>query len=107
MTATAPTLFDWSRDKGRDICAPRHRGNAQSAAANLVTDKSRDRARILAHLRTVTDATCDEVEIALSMNHQTCSARFTELKASREIVEGEGKRPTRTGCKAQSWRAAV
>lgn len=92
---THPDLFD--------ICARNHRGNECSKQANRVTSKSLDRLRILHHLRTVTDATCDEVELALEMNHQTCSARFSELKREGIIVPTV-KRATRTGCKAQAWR---
>jgi hypothetical protein len=87
-----------------DICARRHGGDAQSVSANKVTDKSRDRSRIVAYLATVSDATCDEVEIALSMNHQTCSARFSDLKRANHIIPGNGKRPTRSGCLAQTWK---
>ena len=90
-----------------DICAARHEGNAESAAANRRTNKSRDRARILAHLRTVPDATCEEVEIALNMGHQTCSARFSELKRDGEILAVEERRATRSGCLARAWRGKI
>lgn len=87
-----------------DICANRHKDNEFSCTANAKTDKNRDRARILAYLTTVRDATCDEVEVALGLNHQTCSARFSELKMSGDIW-ATTKRPTRSGCMAQAWRA--
>jgi hypothetical protein len=86
-----------------DICARNHGGNECSKEANRVTSKSIDRKLIVEYLGTVTDATCDEVEIALEMNHQTCSARFSELKREGIIVPTV-KRATRTGCKAQAWR---
>ena len=86
-----------------DICARNHGGNECSKQANRVTAKAKDRNRIIAHLLFGTDATCDEVEIALEMNHQTCSARFSELKREGIIVPTV-KRATRTGCKAQAWR---
>jgi hypothetical protein len=92
---TNPDLFD--------ICANRHRGNECSKNANRVTCKAKDRLRIVEYLRTVTDATCDEVEVALEMNHQTCSARFSEMKERGWIVPTV-KRATRTGCPAQAWR---
>jgi predicted ArsR family transcriptional regulator len=85
-----------------DICSRRHGGNPMSQAANRHTAKGRDRSRIIAHLRTVPNATCDEVEQALGMNHQTCSARFSELKMEGAIYPVT-KRPTRTGCNAQAW----
>jgi len=85
-----------------DICERNHGGDECSKEANLVTDKSRDKARIVAYLTTVPDATCDEAETALGMNHQTCSARFSELKLAGAIVS-TSKRPTRTGCMAKAW----
>jgi hypothetical protein len=92
---THPDLFD--------ICARNHRGNECSKQANRVTSKSIARQLILAYLHAVTDATCDEVEVAQEINHQTCSARFSELKREGIIVPTV-KRATRTGCKAQAWR---
>jgi predicted ArsR family transcriptional regulator len=86
-----------------DICAARHGGDAQSQAANRLTDKGRDRARILEYLAGVTDATCDEAEAALGMNHQTCSARFSELKREGILCATGRRRPTRHGCLAQAW----
>lgn len=44
-------------------------------------------------------ATCDEVEVALNMRHQSCSARITELRKS-DAIKSIGKRPTRTGSNA-------
>lgn len=88
-----------------DICENRHGGNPESEGANVAaaSGKHRDRSIILQHLDQVGDATCDEVEVALGMRHQTCSARFSELKARGEIV-AVGKRVTRTGCKATVYK---
>jgi predicted transcriptional regulator len=88
----------------QDICFTHHGGNAESVSANLCTDKERDRARILSHLRSVGEATCDEVEIALNIKHQTCSARMSEMKRDGMIVPGQRKR-TSSGCWAQAWLA--
>jgi hypothetical protein len=85
-----------------DICYKNHGGDECSVDANRTTAKSRDRLRIIGYLKKVTDATCDEVEIALGMNHQTCSARFSELKM-QGIITSTTKRPTRTGCLAKAW----
>jgi hypothetical protein len=42
-------------------------------------------------------ATCDEIEIALGMSHQTASARCCGLKI-RELIRPDGRRrPTRSG----------
>jgi hypothetical protein len=48
-------------------------------------------------------ATCDEVEMALDMKHQTASARITELKKMGRIVAlgAEWGRPTRSGRNAR------
>lgn len=91
-------LWEW------DICARKHQGDAQSVAANKVTNKSRDRGRILQFLANVKDATCEETETALGMHRSTASARFSELKRDGRIVQGEGKRKTATGCMAQTWK---
>lgn len=85
-----------------DVCARNHRANPFSTAANSVTAKDRDKARILAFLKPVENATCDETEIALGMGHQTCSARFSELKMSG-LIFAACKRQTRTGCMAQAF----
>lgn len=45
-------------------------------------------------------ATCDELEVALSMKHQTCSARCTELKLEHHIFPNGKKRMTRGGHRA-------
>lgn len=86
----------------QDICANRHGGNALSASANRVTDKKRDMVRILNHLLFVDDATCDELEVALNLSHQTCSARMADLKRAGHIFPTV-KRKTRTGSLAQAW----
>lgn len=85
-----------------DICENKHKGNPLSKRANLLTKKNQDRARIKEYLKTVLDATCEETEIALGLHRSTCSARFSELKGSDEIV-ATTKRRTRTGCMAQAW----
>jgi hypothetical protein len=47
--------------------------------------------------RTTEGATCDEVEVALNLSHQTASARMRGLKVMGEIVETKRTRPTRRG----------
>lgn len=88
--------------ENNDICARNHGGNEQSVDANRVTSKHKDKLRILDYLRSVVDSTCDEAEKALGLSHQTCSARFSELKKEGRIVPTV-KRSTPTGCKAQAW----
>ncbi|MBM4093840.1 MAG: hypothetical protein FJ276_31210 [Planctomycetes bacterium] len=98
MSDREPDLFD--------ICARRHRGDEMSRAANLATDKPWNQDRVMQFLATVPDATCDEAEVALDLPHQTCSARFSELKRRKWIVPTT-KRPTRTGCLARAWKVSV
>lgn len=71
-----------------DICARRHRGNRESVAANGVTNKLKDRARILARFERLGNAgaTCDDIELLLGMSHQTASARMAELKRDGVLV---------------------
>lgn len=44
--------------------------------------------------------TCDEVEVALGLSHQTASARIRDLVKASVIVDSDSRRPTRTGRKA-------
>lgn len=85
-----------------DICANRHGGNAESVAANNGTNKKRDFYIILNRLA-VLDGTCDEVERELGMSHQTCSARFADLKRDG-LIEPTTRRKTRSGRWAMAWR---
>jgi hypothetical protein len=80
-----------------DICESRHGGSGNSSAAHdsIIESKAAMRGRILRHLRAI-PSTCDEVEVALSMSHQTASARFSEMRRDGFIRE-VGKRATRTG----------
>lgn len=86
-----------------DVCRNYHGGNPESEAANAATDKQRDRARVLGQLK-MRDMTCDELEVALGMRHQTCSARVADLKKEGRIVPTGLKRKTRTGCNAAVLR---
>jgi len=82
-----------------DVCRRKHGGNAESEAANLVTNKARDRARIISLLKD-RDWTCDELEVATQMSHQTCSARLSELLKDGVAIRTGTRRPTRTGAQA-------
>jgi hypothetical protein len=52
-------------------------------------------------------ATCDEVEVALSMRHQTASARIRELAQEGSLSDTGDRRPTRSGAAARIYRAGV
>lgn len=95
-----------SKDDDGDITWNYHRGNQYSAAAHdtIKHRKQQDVSRILVVLHAHPDGlTCEEVEIQLGMKHQTCSARFTDMKKLGWIVEC-GKRPTRSKRDAGVWR---
>jgi hypothetical protein len=51
-------------------------------------------------------ATCDEAELALGLAHQTCSARFNQLRVELGKIRDSGeRRPTRSGRKAAVYVA--
>lgn len=64
------------------------------------------RARVLEHVRTQGErgSTCDEIEAALGLSHQTASARVHELARSGRL-EPRGRRETRSGRRATVWAA--
>jgi DNA-binding IclR family transcriptional regulator len=87
-----------------DICENNHKGNPESVAANTVTEKQRDRRFVILslHKRGPHGATCDELEVASGMSHQTCSARCSELLkigwiTRKPLGASYEKRKTRTG----------
>jgi hypothetical protein len=81
-----------------------------NAAALSSREKAKaDRLRILEYIRSrgLDGATCDEIEVALSMSHQTASARMTGLKEDRDIETLGEVRKTRTGNRAIAYVATV
>ena len=88
-----------------DITQNYHRGNPESRAAKQLSrhNAERDRARILrlAGVRGAAGLTCDEAERLLGLSHQTCSARFSELKRDKLLVPTQLRRPTRSGAQAR------
>ena len=85
-----------------DITRNYHGGNPQSEKANKRTRKTRDRATLVVflHMCGLHGATCDEAEIATGLSHQTCSARFSDLKKDNVIIEIGETRLTRSGSPA-------
>lgn len=91
----------------------------QTAPYVRSSDTSREAAESiephLAHLeRVVLDAvagtgpagaTCDEIERATGLSHQTASARVRGLFQKRKIETTGDRRPTRSGRNAQVYRA--
>lgn len=95
-TLNADTLLPQMYAKGSET---------SKLAAEQNSSRGNDIARILEYLAYRIDgATCDEIETALGMSHQTASARCRDLKrnefAVTRIDQSTGKtvrRPTRTG----------
>ena len=62
------------------------------------------RGRVLVEIRVRGGATCDEVECALGLRHQTASARICELSEEGRVADSGERRLTRSGRKAVVWR---
>ena len=78
--------------------------DALSSVAESV-DKLRSIVLVMICERDAEGATCDEVEVALSMRHQTASARVNELMEAGKISDSGVRRRTRSGRKAIVWVA--
>lgn len=102
----------------RDITKNYHGGDpfSQEAAVRTERSKANDIARIKAWmiLRGRRGATSYECRLALGMSHQTCSARFTDLKTKEwgcfliPLLTSKGvqvRRLTDTGSPAGVWIA--
>lgn len=72
-------------------------------AAESIADRAASmRAQVADEIRRsgIYGATCDEIEIALGMKHQTASARIKDLKDRGAVRDSGVRRPTRSGCLA-------
>jgi hypothetical protein len=88
-----------------DICANYHGGAKASVKAHQGTPPEvRETQKRLVYLTILRSRdrgmTCDQVEQATGLPHQTASARMTNLKAENKIYETGEERPTRTGSPA-------
>ena len=84
-----------------------HRETSVAAAESMRGKTANLRAKVLACVKScwLHGATCDELEVATGLTHQTCSARVHELMRLGAIVEG-GRRKTRSGRAAIVWVVA-
>lgn len=86
-----------------DITWNYHRGNPRSVEAHEATKhkKQADYLRIIKIIRehAISGLICDEAEQLLNMSHQTCSARFSDMK-NKGWLFTRGKRKTRSDCDA-------
>ena len=83
-----------------DICRNYHGGNQYSEAAfNETSDdffkKVQEAINRLMTRRGETGLTCDEAEVLLDLPHQTCSARFSQMKKDGMIYDTGLCRKTR------------
>jgi len=87
-----------------DICSKKHKGNPHSVAANvkIMADKRPMREKIFDLIAHRQNPTCEEIEIALGLKHQTVSARISELKRDGRIII-TGERETLSGCTAATY----
>lgn len=64
------------------------------------------RGKVLAMLKRLQGATCDEAQTLLGMTHQSCSPCFTWLSKDGQIYDSGQRRVTRSGRKAIVWRVS-
>lgn len=91
-----------------DICSNRHKNHPFSRRANLsvVSIKAAVREKVYQYIVSKGDigATCEEIEVALGLSHQSASARCAELKYPSDngdpLVRESGSRPTKSGRRA-------
>ena len=89
----------------RDICAARHRGNAESTAANPTSlTKTLQASLIYNWFLKHPGSTCEQCEDGTGIAHQTCSARVSDLKCSGHLVK-VGRGTTRSGSSAATYEA--
>lgn len=83
----------------------RSSGTSRAAAISVTETAGTLRSKVLAHVRSCgpAGATCDEVEEALGLRHQTASARMRELALKSMIVMAGERRVTRSGRYAEVW----
>lgn len=95
-------------DNVRDICAGRHGGNPQSAAAfeRIAETLSVARAEVyrMITLAGSSGLTADELSAKTGIPVNALSGRFTELKAD-DLIHKVGTRPTRSGGTAAAYAA--
>lgn len=105
--AESRSVRDNQHGHSADICANNHRGNPLSLEAHASVDSASLRMAIWKHLQKVGAATCDQVERDLNLSHQTCSARFSELKRDGWIFPTGKTQPTRSGRAAMTFVAGI
>lgn len=87
--------------------AARRSDTSVAAAKSVRTCTAKLRAKVRDAIAAKGDhgATCDEIEVATGLSHQTASARVHELAKLGGIEDSGRRRPTRSGRKAAVYRA--
>lgn len=91
-----------------DITARYHGGDEFSDEAFEQTPeqrRQRDRGRIERSIREQGPATCEQLEERIGLSHQTCSARISEMRRAKVLVE-IGRAATRSGRSARVHQLA-
>lgn len=72
---------------------------SEDAARSMVKPAAADRERVFAAISFAgrRGMTCDELEVALGMRHQSASARINDLQRERRIIASVRRRKTRSG----------
>lgn len=76
---------------------------SERAAQSMRPHAARLRNQVFAYIKSRRNATCDEVEVALRMRHQTASARIRELVLYRQLADSGLRRLTRSGRTARVY----
>jgi predicted HTH transcriptional regulator len=76
---------------------------SKEAADSILLNSKTLRGIVFAYIKGANGCTCDEVETALEMKHQTASARIRELSEAGYISDKGKRRPTRSGRLAVVW----
>jgi predicted transcriptional regulator len=78
---------------------------SDEAHASVKPTKTFIQQQVIDYLRTCgpTGATCDQMEAALGLSHQTCSPRVNELMKAKKILPDPVRRMTRSGRRATVW----
>lgn len=79
------------------------RDTSIAAAQSIAEGAEQLRARVLVEIRERGGSTCDEVEVALDLRHQTASARINELMEEGRVRDSGQRRKTRSGRQAIVW----
>jgi hypothetical protein len=88
----------WTTQTGRHSSAEPNTSNYPKAATS---EAVRERVWSFIRTRGSEGATCDEVEAALGLPHQSVSARVYDLEKQNVLVDSGQRRKTRSGRKAR------